>query len=77
MMDFSNFTNEELEQAREIVNAEINKRYKEEKEKRAEELIKLLNRVNELQDKYCFEISCSDDENGYWTSSASNFKLEN
>jgi hypothetical protein len=77
MMDFTNLTDEELEQAREIVNAEITKRYMKEKEEHKEELIKLLNRVNELQDKYCFEISCDDDDNGCWASSASNFKLEN
>jgi hypothetical protein len=75
MMDFSKLTNEELEKAKEIVNAEINKRHKEEKEERREELEKLLNRVNELQDKYDFEIDCEDDD-GYWVSSVSNFELK-
>lgn len=71
MMDFSKLTNEELEKAREIVNAEINKRYKEAKE----ELEKLLDRVNELQNEYNFEISC-DDEYSSCRISASDFELE-
>ena len=75
MMDFSKLTDEELEQARTIVNAEINKRYKEEKERAREELIKLLKRVNELQDKYDFEICCEEDNYGDWIESASDFKL--
>ena len=74
MMDFSKLTDEELENARKIVMAEINKRKEVEKELAREELIKLLNRVNELQDKYDFEITCEDDDE-YYISSVSNFEL--
>lgn len=74
MMDFSKLTDEELEKAKEIVNAEINKRYKEEKEQARKELEKLLGRVNELQYKYDFEISC-EDYDGSWIESASDFAL--
>lgn len=75
MMDFSKLTDEELEKAKEIVNAEINKRYREERERAREELEKLLGRVNELQDKYGFEISCVDEYDGSWIDSASDFAL--
>lgn len=76
MMDFSKLTDEELENARTIVNAEINKRYKAEREKCEEELEKLLDRVNELQDKYGFEISCVDEYDDCRIS-ASDFELDN
>ena len=74
MMDFSKLTDEELENARKIVNGEINKRKQVEKELAREELEKLLGRVNELQYKYDFEISCEEDD-GSWISSASDFEL--
>lgn len=75
MMNFSDLTDVELEEAKNVLNEEINKRYKEGKEKHKEELIKLLNRINELQDKYDFEISCEDDYDSSWISSAVNFEL--
>jgi hypothetical protein len=74
MMDFSKLTDEELENARKIVNAEINKRKQVEKDLARKELEKLLGRVNELQYKYDFEISC-EDYDGSWIESASDFAL--
>lgn len=74
MMNFSELTDEELKQAMNALHAEINKRKEEEKEKYRAELKKLLGRVNELQYKYDFEISC-EDYSGDWISSASNFAL--
>lgn len=76
MMNFSDLTMAELVEARSTLNAEIDRRKEIEKRGAKVELECLLERINKLQDEYGFEISC-DDENGYWTSSVSNFKLEN
>lgn len=74
MMDFSKLTEEELQATRDAINEEIGRRRAIEREKHREELKELLNRVNELQDMYGFEISCEDDC-GDWISSADNFVL--
>ena len=74
-MDFSKLTIKELEETKNALNAEINKKREEEREQARKELENLLNRINELQDEYDFQISCEylcED----WISSASNFKLE-
>ena len=74
-MDISNLTDEELEAARQALNAEINKRKESERKLAKEELARLLDRVNELQYKLGFEISCRDDD-GDWISCATDFELE-
>lgn len=74
MMNFSDLTMAELEKTKDALNAEINKRKQVEKGLAREELEKLLGRVNELQYKYDFEISC-EEYDGNWISSALNFKL--
>jgi hypothetical protein len=73
--NFPELTIEELEKARDLLSAEINKRKEEEREEHKAELKKLLNRINELQSKWDFEISCFDVENGYCTTSVSDFML--
>ena len=73
-LDFENLTDEELENIRRTLTAEISRRREIEKELAGGELAKLLDRVNELQYKYGFEISCEEDD-GSWISSASEFQL--
>lgn len=65
MMDFTRLTDEELEKAKESVIAEIDRRKEVEKELAIEELEKLLERVNELQNKYDFKITCLDSNGCY------------
>jgi DNA mismatch repair ATPase MutS len=59
-MDFSRMTDAELRKINEELTTEITRRAEIEKELAREELEKLLNRVNELQEKYDFEIECYD-----------------
>lgn len=65
MMDFTRLTDEELEKAKESVIAEMDRRKEVEKELAIEELEKLLERVNELQNKYNFKITCLDSNGCY------------
>jgi hypothetical protein len=74
MMDFSKLTDEELKEIRSTLNAEIGRREEIERQNVKTELKCLLERVNELQDEYDFEISCKDDDCD-WIPSASNFVL--
>lgn len=73
-LDFENLTDEELENIRKTLTAEISRRREIEKELAREELEKLIDRVNELQYKYDFEISCEECD-GSWVTSASEFEL--
>ena len=73
-LDFENLTDEELENIRRTLTAEISRRREIEKELAGEELAKLLARVNELQYTYGFEISC-EEYDGSYISSASEFQL--
>lgn len=73
-LDFENLTDEELENIRKTLTAEISRRREIEKELAREELEKLIDRVNELQYKYDFKISC-EEADGCWISSASEFEL--
>jgi hypothetical protein len=72
--NFTNLTDKELEEMKNALNTEINRRKEVEKELAREELAELLDRINELQYKYGFEISCEEDD-GSWISSASEFQL--
>lgn len=69
--NFTDLTDKELEEMRNALNTEVNRR----KEELARgELAKLLDRVNELQYKYDFKISCEECD-GSWISSVSGFQL--
>lgn len=72
-LDFKNLTDEELENIRKTLTAEISRR-EIEKELAREELEKLIDRVNELQYRYGFEISCEECD-GSWVTSVSEFQL--
>ena len=67
-LDFENLTDEELENIRKTLTAEISRRREIEKELAREELAKLLDRVNELQYTYGFEISCKEYDGSYISS---------
>jgi hypothetical protein len=73
-LNFENLTDEELENIRKTLTAEISRRREIEKELASEELENLLDRINELQYTYGFEISCREYD-GSWISSASEFTL--
>lgn len=73
-LDVENLTDEELENIRKTLTAEISRRREIEKELAREELENLLDRVNELQYTYGFEISCADCD-GSWISCATEFQL--
>lgn len=73
-MDFSKMTDAELSELNKVLDAEITKRREVEKELAIEELKKLLDRVNELQNKYNFEISCCDVYDD-WIDSAHDFEF--
>lgn len=73
-LDFTDLTDKELEEMRSALNTEINRRKEIEKDLARGELAKLLDRVNELQYKYGFEISC-EEADGSWISSVSEFQL--
>lgn len=78
MMDFSNLTTAKLEEVRNALNAlnaEIDRREEIERQNAKTELKCLLERVNKLQAEYDFEISCRDDVCN-WVSSASDFVLK-
>ena len=59
-MDFSKMTDAELRELNKALATEITKRKEVEKDLAREELKKLLDRVNELQEEYDFQISCCD-----------------
>jgi hypothetical protein len=72
--NFASLTDEELENFRKAINGEISRRKEIERELAKEEFAKLINRINELQYKYDFVISCEEDD-GSWISSASDFSF--
>lgn len=76
-VDFSNLTDEELEEMKDKIIKEVSVRRAKEREQVREELKKMLIRINELQDMYDFEISCTDEYDGCRVSSAIEFELEN
>ena len=64
-IDFTKLTDAELEKINKKLKAEIDRRKKIEEELAREELKKLLDRLNELQEKYDVIISCRDNEGDY------------
>lgn len=74
MMDFSSLTTAELERVRTELIKEFNKRKDKERDVHKEELVILLKRVNELQEKYDFQIGCRN-ELYEWVSSATELEL--
>jgi len=73
-MEFSKMTDVELRELNEALVTEINRRKEAEKDLASEELIRLLDRVNELQEQYNFEIACYDGYNE-WIDSAHDFEF--
>ena len=74
-VDFSNLTDEELEEMKDKIIEEVSIRRAKEREQASEELEKLLVRINELQDEYGFGVSCLDGCSGDWIESAVDFNL--
>ena len=69
-------TDAELRELNKAVSTEVTKRKEAEKELAREELIKLLDRVNELQEQYDFEIACYD-LYSEWVDGAHSFEFRN
>lgn len=67
-------TDAELIELNKAVSTEVTKRKKVEKDLASKELIKLLDRVNELQEQYDFEIACYD-LYSEWVDSAHGFEF--
>jgi hypothetical protein len=73
-MDFTKMTDAELKELGKALGAEVAKRKEAEKNLATEKLGELLDRVNELQEKYDLEIDCWDIYGNY-IKCANTFKL--
>lgn len=74
-MDFTNYTYEELIVIANKLNTEIARKKVARRKEAEEELIKLLNQVNTLQEEWDFSISAHDNSTYDWIPSVSDLKV--